>query len=455
MMDLDTAAAAAAAAVSTTGGKKGVSVAEAKAHAAECGFTMAVSDLVNKGLDKIKTVEKEDDERTIITPDARQYMDVLGQHPEFEEATPSTRSAVVDCFTMTGVNAFIVTAALGKYGQLPPPLPVQDAGVCVGTAPVPPLAEVIAVNLFYRSSFGILWSPPKAGKTTLLSAAIVHISNNMAWLDKPVACGQVIILSEKPDDMIRNLRRWNPNPGLMNVHVTSSWSRFNAWCNAPPLNGNGEALPVVAGLVDTMAHVIVSLDLDENSTREVGRVARKLSTLASETGVGILAAAHVPRDVYRGGWQDRPRGIGDLEASVDYGLSIPERRKDDPEDYPTVVTHQFSREGINPSSFVVDKYGRTAAAPPKRERTRDGKPVDEFRRWRDKEAVILEVLHENPNAPYAAVLRAAKWKKGGYDGSGELSGEKGPRFRYVESLREKVRDDKIRAGSVPGETMRP
>ena len=254
---------------------------------------------------------------------ACERLEQIGQSVEWAALPPTRQSLVISLLT-DGAGLFpgVVTAALGRPGKPPPPLPVADADdepdTLADLGAIEP-ARAVAAGMLFAGRHGLIHGPAGGGKTTVLANVIARVTTGRPWLEKPTVIGDVVIVCEEAATWAHTVKAAGGD--LRRVYL-------RRW---PDLTAAVEKLRPVAVIVDTLqyvAHATGSAELD--SAQAVDAILRPLERLCREYGCAVAVTDHEPwadpsagasRD-RESGTQKRPRHSGAKVATADYLLRV-------------------------------------------------------------------------------------------------------------------------------------
>ena len=254
---------------------------------------------------------------------ACEALERMGQSSEWAVLQP-TRQSLVISLLVDGAGLFpgVVTAALGRPGKPPPPLPVADADNEPDTLAdmgAVEAARVVAAGMLFAGRQGLIHGPAGGGKSTVLANVIARVTTGRPWLGVPTVAGAVVVVCEEAATWAHTVKAAGGD--LRRVYL-------RRW---PDLTAAVEKLRPVAVIVDTLqyvAHATGSAELD--SAQAVDGILRPLERLCRKYGCAVAVTDHEPwADPSAGGSRDResgtqkrPRHSGAKVATADYLLRV-------------------------------------------------------------------------------------------------------------------------------------
>lgn len=164
---------------------------------------------------------------------------------------------------------------------------------------------------------GMIYAPPKAGKTFVAIDLACSVAQGRDWLGRAVTPGRVMyVIAEGVGGVGQRLAAWadyHGSAGLENI----TWVR-----GAVPLN-SAEAVAALCELVagydlvifDTLARCAVGVE--ENSAKDMGQVVENVDRIRDACGGHVLLVHHSGKDSSQGA-----RGSSALLGAVDVSLKV-------------------------------------------------------------------------------------------------------------------------------------
>jgi hypothetical protein len=155
--------------------------------------------------------------------------------------------------------------------------------------------QAIAENFVWSSRVTLLAGREKSGKSTLLGAITAAVSADRPFLGMPVTGGPVLVVGpeEHPHDLARRLSEMDAD--LTNVHTVSPPFDFKK-----PIDWLTRAIAEVQPVLlvgDTLAAISRGIIKKASQSDEWTPFLGELTELAHDSGVGIILAAHMKKDV--------------------------------------------------------------------------------------------------------------------------------------------------------------
>lgn len=239
-----------------------------------------------------------------------------------------------------------------------------------------PDPEWIIDGVFARKSFGIIYGPPKRGKTFVALDMALSVSAGLDdWQGRPVRAGGVLyIAGEGVGGLKKRVKAW------LNHHQVSSDIPFRILASTvnfmlpeqvtallTAIDALGEQFSMV--IVDTVARAM--LGGDENAAKEMGLFVASCDIVKEHTGACVVGIHHSGKNSDNG-----MRGSSALLGAVDTVLKIDkeeetvtivmEEQKDAEPLEDIVLTLQSVPVGLSGSSLVLVTGEATAATEPRR-----------------------------------------------------------------------------------------
>ena len=225
-------------------------------------------------------------------------------------------------------------------------------------------------GLLLRSSFALVFGPPKQGKSTVLLDIAYHVASGKDWRDLKVKGGPVVYLayegySSLPDREAAILKHHGGSGEMPFVisearHDLSQPDGRKATLDfikeLTRVTFQGQA-PVLI-IIDTVAKVLSKFAKggDENSAADMSVLCDALEALAAETGACVVAVHHTGKDKKKGA-----RGSNALLGAVDTAISVDDRTitVEDQRDLPSGLSWGFN---LHPVHVRDDDDGDAVAA---------------------------------------------------------------------------------------------
>ena len=290
---------------------------------------------------------------------ACERLEKIGQSPEWA-ALPPTRQSLAITLLVDGAGLFpgVITAALGRPGKPPQPLPQSDDDDPDSLADFGTIepAHPIAAGVLFAGRLGLIHGPAGGGKTTVLANVIARVTVGRPWCGAAVRGGLAVVLCEDPATWVHTVTVAGGD--LRRV-------KFARWSTLPAKVDKYRPVAVVVDTLQFVAHQTGSAELD--SAQAVDAILRPLERLCRTYDCAIIVTDHEPwadatapgRDK-ESGTQKRPRHSGAKVATADYILRVTTTA-----DGVTTITRGAKvRWGIAVESAIsVDIRGEPAAGP--------------------------------------------------------------------------------------------
>jgi AAA domain/Bifunctional DNA primase/polymerase, N-terminal len=281
-------------------------------------------------------------------------------------------------------------------------------------APVPLIRDVLDMD----SESWIIGAPGGFKSFVALDWAC-HVATGLAWRGKPVTRGQVVyVAAEGSKSIPLRVRAWEDTygqraegvrflPEPVQVADMFAWRVLVAAC---------ERIGPVLVVLDTQARITVGLD--ENSNGAMGALTEAVRVLKEATGACVLVVHHIGRNGLdaRGasaidGAQDteirveRPPSRGD-RASMTATISI-DKQKDGDESAAWPVRMRVVELGVD---AATGRALSSLACEPLDPFDEPARPLpDWIANLTERQAEVLEVLHEHSDAYGATGAQVQKW----------------------------------------------
>ena len=207
-----------------------------------------------------------------------------------------------------------------------------------------PKQEWLVDGWLGMGQFGVLFGPPKSGKSFMALDLAMHIAHGWPWLDdiETRAGGVFYIAAEGGEGVKKRMATWakefpmrNPNaPFYMSPH------RFDLFSDETGITAIAEYVNAAGAATGTPFRLIVADTLarvfgpgDENFTGDMNRVIENCDRLRELTGCAVLLVHHSGKDASRG-----MRGAQSLYGAVDAVFEAKAAEDDDENEIPTVKT---------------------------------------------------------------------------------------------------------------------
>jgi len=207
-----------------------------------------------------------------------------------------------------------------------------------------PKQEWLVDGWLGMGQFGVLFGPPKSGKSFMALDLAMHIAHGWPWLDtlETRPGGVFYIAAEGGEGVKKRMAVWakefpqrNPSaPFYMSPH------RFDLFSDDKDVTEIAEYLNAAAAVTGTPFRLVVADTLarvfgpgDENFTGDMNRVIENCDTLRALTGAAVLLVHHSGKDASRG-----MRGAQSLYGAVDAVFESKAAEDEDGEEIPTIKT---------------------------------------------------------------------------------------------------------------------